>query len=187
MWCLCESSGRRHGWPARFGCVRRCRRPGVKPCAQAVPLWVSPSVLSGCRLGAAARWCSKWSHLATPRWQTLHLSNPNFVCRPGWSSRRDGRRPCSTPATRYLGPRWYRPRSYCGSSALGCLPGGRRVATGGVACAAGDGASPSGIGQPRWLLRGATMMTGDPGWAAQRPHRGDLYAFRSTRRWKRPC
>ena len=35
--------------------------------AQLVPVWVSPSVLSRRRLIAAARWCSQWSFLATPR------------------------------------------------------------------------------------------------------------------------
>jgi len=62
-------------------------------------------------------------------------------------------------------------------------PATRRLVVSGVLQVVG--ASPSGIGKLLWLLCGATMVTGDPGWAAQWPHRGDLYAFRSTRWWRR--
>jgi hypothetical protein len=35
--------------------------------AQVVPLWSRPSVIIRRRLRAAARWCSQWSLLVTPR------------------------------------------------------------------------------------------------------------------------
>ena len=43
------------------------------------------------------------------------------------------------------------------------------------------GASPSGIGEPRWLLCGAPMATGDPGGAAQWPHRCGSIRFSQYR------
>ena len=138
MWRLCESPGRRDGWPCGSvvcgGVADRAsdQRPAGAVVGQ--PERAEPTQVE--RGGAVAQPVVVFGHATIANLAPVQLffrSAAGVVVTP-WRSET-----VLTPAPRYPAARWYRPRSYTGSSAPGCLPGGRRVATGGVGCAAGGG------------------------------------------------